>query len=72
MINIIVAACTVIGVAFLLMWFVRPAFRTQVELPKYLMLANEYRFSQKHDDLGAHPKSLSEELRPGLKGDLSG
>ena len=58
MINIIVAACTVIGVAFLLAWFVRPAFRRKVELPKYLMLVNEYRFSQKQGELDGYSESL--------------
>lgn len=67
MISIIVAACTVIGAAFLLVWFVRPAFRTQVELPKYLMLVNEYRFSQRHSDVGEHSESLSRTVEAGTQ-----
>jgi hypothetical protein len=41
MINIIVSLVTAIAVAFLAVWFLRPAFRLWVERPKYTMLKND-------------------------------
>jgi hypothetical protein len=49
MINIIVSACTAIGVVFILVWMLRPAFRDWVEFPKFLMLANERRFDGREE-----------------------
>ena len=55
MINIIVSACTAIGVVFMFVWMLRPAFRGWVEFPKYRMLANECRFSGEEQPDQAQP-----------------
>lgn len=55
MINIIVSACTAIGVVFILVWMLRPAFRGWVEFPKYRMLINERRFSGEEEGDHAQP-----------------
>jgi len=44
MINIIVAIVTLIAAGFLLLWILRPSFRTWVERPKYVMLESDQRF----------------------------
>jgi hypothetical protein len=44
MINIIVAIVTLIAADLLLLWILRPSFRTWVEQPKYTMLKNDQRF----------------------------
>jgi hypothetical protein len=44
MINIIVAIVTLIAAGFLLLWILRPSFRTWVERPKYTMLESDQRF----------------------------
>ena len=55
MINSIVSACTAIGMVFILVWMLRPAFRGWVEFPKYRMLANERRFSGEAEQDHAQP-----------------
>jgi hypothetical protein len=45
MINFIVIASTAIGAGFLVVWILRPSFRSWVERPKYAMLENEQRFN---------------------------
>jgi hypothetical protein len=44
MINFIVAIVTLIAAGFLLLWILRPSFRTWVERPKYIMLQNDQRY----------------------------
>ena len=55
MIDIIVSACTGIGVVFILVWMIRPAFRRSVEFAKYRMLRNERRFSGEEQRDHAQP-----------------
>ena len=51
MINIIVAIVTAIAAGFLLLWILRPSFRSWVEQPKYTMLENDQRFKEAEQDL---------------------
>jgi hypothetical protein len=60
MINIIVTFCTAIGVTFLLVWMLRPAFRGWVEFPKFLMLANERRFDGEEEQDPAQQQWLAD------------
>jgi hypothetical protein len=66
MINIIVAIVTLIAAGFLLLWILRPSFRTWVERPKYAMLESDQRFrdAKKQNE---RPNSALQNPRRGVR-----
>lgn len=52
MFNILVAVMTLILLVFVVVWWLRPSLRAQLEAPKYRFLAQERRFAKKTSGAG--------------------